>query len=66
MNHDELKRLYLLLEELNDFFHQPRHLDDADRIRSIAERVYPEVRAMYYDIVWKALPEDLQKELEDR
>lgn len=66
MNRDELKQLFLLLEELNDFFHQPMNLEDSERVRAFAERVYPEIRTMYYETVWNALPEDMQTDFENR
>lgn len=66
MTRDELKRLFLLLEELNGFFHQPMHLEDPKEVRAFAERVYPEIRRMYYETVWNALPKDMQSELETR
>ena len=66
MTRDELKRLFLLLEELNDFFHQPMNLEDPQALQAFAERVYPEIRSMYYETVWNALPKDMQLELENR
>ena len=65
MNRDEIKRLYLMLEELNDFFHQPDNFS-SEKVQEFAERIYPEIKEMYYETVWNQLPTDLRDELENR
>lgn len=66
MEREELKDLYLLLEELNDFFHQPENFKDSADIERFATKIYPGLKEMYYETVWSWLPKDLQEELENR
>ena len=64
---DEVKRLFLLLEELHDFLHQPEYYKDVDSVQEfLAGGTYEELRKMYYDVVWNWLPETVQKEIEER
>lgn len=63
---EKLKELYLLLEDLNDFFHQPDNYATTSQVAEYAEKIYPDIKRMYYDIVWDMLPKDLQEELENR
>ena len=64
MKRAEMKALYLMLGELNDFFHQPDNFT-TDRTRDFAKRIYPEIKKMYYETVWEDLPADLRDELEN-
>lgn len=66
MERSELKQLYLLLEDLNDFFHQLENLKNSGDVERFVTRVYPELRKMYYETVWSWLPKDFQEELENR
>ncbi len=66
MEQVDLKRLYSLLEELNDFFHQPENFKNLDNIERFAIQIYPEIKEMYYNTVWSWLPQELQDEFESR
>ena len=64
---DEVKRLFLFLEELNHFFHQPMHYEDhAAVVKYIEGGMYEQIHSMYYHVVWNWLPPAVQKEIEDR
>jgi hypothetical protein len=63
---DEVKEVFLLLEEMNAFFHQPMHFDDSPQTEEFAGRIYPELHRLFYKVTWNWLPPDVQKEFEDR
>ena len=64
---DEVKQLFLFLEELVGFFHQPmKYGDQAKVIDYVENGMYDKRHAAYYNIVWNWLPPAIQKEIEDR
>jgi hypothetical protein len=63
---DEVKRVFLHLEDLNSFFHSPTKFEDIDKVKEYVENMYPELQTMYYDIVWNWLPPDVQKQMINR
>lgn len=63
---EELRKLYLVLEKLNDFFHQPDNYSEVEKVQQFAKDIYPELHEMYYGVVWQMLPDDLKEELSDR
>lgn len=60
---EEIKRVYLLIEKFNEFLHQPANFSKVD---SFAKDIYPELREVYYRVMWEWLPNDLKDEIEDR
>ena len=66
MNEGDLRDLYLLLEDLNDFFHQPDNYASAADTSDFATTNYPRIRQMYYETVWNVLPESLKQEFINR
>ena len=63
---EEAKEVFVLLEEMNAFLHQPMHFDDSPQVAEFAARIYPDLRRVFYDVVWKWLPPDVQQEIENR
>ncbi len=63
---DEAIRIFSLLEKLNSLFHQPSKYGDANRVSEFAEINYPEIKELYYQVVWKWLPKDVQEEIENQ
>ena len=63
MTPEEQIRLYRLMEKLNWFFHQEMHYLDRDIAEKTARECYPEIRDLYYDILWNDLPEGTQEQL---
>lgn len=63
---EELERLYELLEEMNQLLHQPLSYRDPEVMERFAEAHYPTLKALYYDVVWDWLPEDVKKRYEER
>lgn len=62
----EVKEIFLLLEKLQDFMHQPMNFETQDHFQEFVYSVYPEVKDAYYNKVWGWLPEEAQKEIEER
>jgi hypothetical protein len=63
----DVLRVYLLLEELNRFLHQPMHYDEHPAVVDwLKSGVYEELRSKYYEIVWGWLPEEEQRRIEEQ
>lgn len=62
---DEVRRVFSLLEEVNSLFHQPLKHKDINLVVNFAENNYPEIKELYYDLVWNWLPKDVQEEIEN-
>lgn len=63
---DELKRVFNIVEEVHDLLHQPEKYKDTDVMDSFVQEHYAELHAVYYDILWNWLPQDVQTEILDR
>ena len=58
----DLFELYRLLEESNNFFHQPLNFNSIDGINEFARKYYPVIKEMYYKTIWNWLTEEEQEE----
>ena len=58
--------MFLFLEDLNAFFHQPMHYEELGQVEQYIDEMYPNLHRMFYDVIWNWLPPDVQKEIEDR
>ena len=65
VNVEEIRRVFLLLEEINSLFHQPMKYQDSEYITKFAELKYSEIKELYYNTVWDWLPSDIQEEIEN-
>jgi len=64
---DEVIEVFLFLEELNSFFHDPeKYGNQAKLLRYIENGMYDKLHTAYYETVWNWLPEEVQKQIEDR
>lgn len=63
---DEIKEVFELLEKINDLFHQPLSYRETEIVENFANSNYQEIKKLYYDTVWKWLPEEEQKLYENR
>jgi hypothetical protein len=63
---EEVKRVFGLLEELHDFVHQPLKYRDAAQVEAFVDAYYPEIKDLYYQVVWNWLPQDVQREITER
>ncbi len=61
----DVRRLFLLLENMNCFFHQPMNFENPKRVQEFALKNYPELHKLYYNVVWEWLPKEIQKEIEN-
>jgi len=63
----EIKEIFLLLEELNSFFHDPDKYRDQTRVIEYVEGgMYDRLHTAYYTTVWNWLPPAAQEEMENR
>ncbi len=68
---EELKRLFLLLEKLVGFFHDPDKYPGCESVSKFLGRipdqgVYYELHTMFYDVIPKWLPPDVYEEFLNR
>jgi predicted type IV restriction endonuclease len=64
---EQVLRLYILLEELNRFLHQPSNFERPEAVREWLDnnKIYPELRDVFYKMVWEWLPKSIKAEVED-
>ncbi|MDM1022144.1 hypothetical protein QSV37_17885 [Acinetobacter sp. VNK23] len=62
INIEEIRRVYLLVEKMNEFFHQP---DNYNQVDSFSKQIYPELSEVYYHIIWEWLPKEVRNEIEE-
>ena len=60
---EEVRRVYDLIAKIHYFFHQPLHYPDVEKF---ATEHYPEMKEVYYQVVWDWLPEDVQADVMER
>lgn len=63
---EEARRVFDLLGKLNSLFHQPLSYRDPEVVERFADDNYPEIKDLYYRVVWEWLPEDERQKIEDR
>ena len=56
---DDLKELWILMEDLNGFFHQPMNYESSVHAGEFAEDHYPLIRKAYYSTLANAIPANL-------
>lgn len=67
INLNEVKELFLFLEDLNQFFHSPSNYGDQQQLIAYVEGgMYDKLRRLYYHTVLDWLPPSARKEFEDR
>lgn len=63
----QVKEVFLFLEELNSFFHDPAKYRDAEALVQFVEHgMYNKLHETYYQTVWNWLPPATQTEMENR
>jgi hypothetical protein len=63
---EEARRVYDFLEKAHELMHQPMSYRDPQRVERFVEENYPEVRELYYRIVWHWLPDLVRDDIEKR
>ncbi|KMN35607.1 MULTISPECIES: hypothetical protein [Chromobacterium] len=62
--HDVL-RVYALLENIQQLFHQPDNYT-MENFQRFGEENYPEIHQLYYEVVWNWLSEEEQNQIMER
>ena len=69
---EEVKRIYLLMEELVSFFHQPMHYDTPEKLHAFlggagsSDGAFKKISNAYYETVWNWLPDEVQRQIVER
>jgi len=61
----QLLRVVKLLGDINHLFHQPLYYEDVEFVKKFADKFYPEIHDLYYNIVWEWLTNEVREEIED-
>jgi hypothetical protein len=62
----EVRRVFDFLEKANKLMHQPMAFKDPQQVEKFVDDNYREVWDLYYHVVWNWLPDEVQKEIEER
>ncbi len=57
---EDAQRVYRLMEDMNDFFHQPAKYNETEKF---AKKNYGEIKTLYYDVIWNWLPQDIKDDI---
>ena len=60
---EEVKRVFRLIEEVHDLMHQPLKSRDVEQVEAFVDSHYPEIKDLYYKVVWNWLPQEVQREI---
>ena len=58
----DLKDLFYLMEEINDFFHNELNYND---VHKFGEKHYKQISHSFYKVLWEWLPEDEKRRIEN-
>lgn len=62
---DEAVRVFRFLEKIHELMHQPLAYQSTNQVDAFVEANYPELRELYYRVVWNWLPKQVQANIED-
>ena len=62
----EIKEVFEFLEEANHLFHQPLYIEDKEMVKKFATENYPQIKRLYYEVVWNWLPDEEKEKYENR
>ena len=60
---DEVLRVFKLLENANDLFHQPMKYEDIEMVKKFANDNYSKIHELYYETLWNKLPKEIQEKI---
>ena len=63
---DEVLKIFNLIENTNELFHQPMRYKDTEIVEKFAKENYPTISELYYKTLWDKLPEEIQKKIMKR
>lgn len=59
----DVRRVFKFLEKIHDLAHDPLNYQDTERVSVFMRDNYPEIKDLYYKIVWKWLPKEVQDQI---
>jgi hypothetical protein len=62
---EEVMRVFRFLEKAHELMHQPMTYRAPGQVIRFIDENYPEVRALYYEVVWGWIPERTRADIED-
>ena len=63
LNKEDIMEIYLLMDKLNEIFHDPSRSEDIDTIKKFGDKYYPIIHKLYYKTLWNALTIEQRKEI---
>ena len=63
LNKEDIMEIYLLMDKLNEIFHDPARSEDINTIKKFGDTYYPIIHKLYYKTLWNALTIEQRKEI---
>lgn len=63
LTENDILKLYLLLDKLNEIFHDPERASNQKIINRFIKNYYPTIHKLYYETIWNALSIMQRKEI---
>jgi hypothetical protein len=63
LNKEYIMEIYLLMDKLNEIFHDPSRSEDINIIKEFGDTYYPIIHKLYYKTLWNALTIEQRKEI---
>ena len=63
LNKEDIMEIYLLMDKLNEIFHDPSRSEDINIIKKFGDAYYPIIHKLYYKTLWNALTIEQRKEI---
>ena len=63
LNKEDIMEIYLLMDKLNEIFHDPTRSEDVNVIKKFGDTYYPTIHKLYYKTLWNALTIEQRKEI---
>ena len=63
---DEVLKIFNLMENANELFHQQMSYRDTEIVEKFAKENYPMISELYYKTLWDKLPEEIQEKIMER
>ena len=63
LNEEDIMEIYLLMDKLNEIFHDPSRSEDINIIKEFGDKYYPIIHKLYYKTLWNALTIEQRKEI---
>lgn len=63
LNKEDIMEIYLLMDKLNEIFHDPKRSEDVNIMQKFGDTNYPIIHKLYYQTLWNALTTEQRKEV---